>query len=72
MGTIFLSLSGLFFTAERIVERLSVAIIDAGLASYSGSTSGGISYPSLFDNFFVWSFLMIGLLLIFAGSFQRN
>ncbi len=67
IGAIFISLSGLFFTAERIAERVSVAIVDAGSASHDGSTFGGIYYPNFFDNFFVWFFLLIGLFLFYYG-----
>ena len=71
IGAIFITLSGIFFTAERIAERLSVAITDAGLASAGISTSGMMHYPGFFDNFFVWFFLLIGLILIF-WSFKEG
>ncbi|WP_066400298.1 hypothetical protein [Neobacillus mesonae] len=72
MGTIFISLSGLFFTAERIAERLAVGITDAGFASYSGSSVGNQYYPGFFDNFFVWFFFLIGLLLLVFGFLKGN
>lgn len=71
MGVIFISLSGLFFTGERRAERLAVGITDAGLASYTGSTLGGLNYPGFFDNFFVWFFFLIGVLLI-ANGFLKS
>lgn len=66
-----MSLSGLFYTAERIAERFSVAITDAGLASHDGSTMGFLNYPGFFSNFFVWFFLLIGLLLLSVGYSKR-
>lgn len=72
VGTIFISLSGLFFTAERIAERLAVGIADAGIASHSGSTMGALFYPGFFDNFFVWFFFIIGLLLLIVGYSKKD
>ena len=54
VGVFFLFFSGIFFTAERIAE-----VIAAGLRR-----SGDVLYPNFFDNFFVWFFFVIGLLLI--------
>lgn len=71
VGTIFISLSGLFFTLERIAERLAVGITDAGFASYSGSSMGNIHYPGFFDNFFVWFFFVAGSLLLISGFSNR-
>ncbi|WP_144512133.1 hypothetical protein [Bacillus sp. FJAT-22090] len=72
IGAIFISLSGIFYTAERIAERLSVAVTDAGLASAGTSTSGMMNYPGFFDNFFVWFFFLIGLILIVIGVLKRE
>ena len=72
LGAVFISLSGLFFTAERIAERLSVAITDAGSASAGMSTTGMMHYPGFFDNFFVWFFFLMGLTLIVIGVLKRN
>ena len=72
IGAVFISLSGVFFTAERIAERLSVAITDAGFASAGMSTPGMVSYPGFFDNFFVWFFFLMGLILIVIGVLRRE
>ncbi|WP_316572076.1 hypothetical protein [Neobacillus sp. YIM B06451] len=72
LGAIFISLSGIFFTAERIAERLSVAVRDAGFASAGMSTPGMMHYPGFFNNFFVWFFFLIGLILIAIGVFKRE
>ena len=54
VGVFFLLFSGIFFTAERIAEVLA-----AGMRR-----SGEVNYPNFFDNFFVWLFFAIGILLI--------
>lgn len=72
LGTIFLALSGLLYTAERVASRISSAIIDAGFASTGSSTSGYVNYPGLFENFFVWLFFLLGLLLLAAALFKKN
>ncbi|MEA3321146.1 MAG: hypothetical protein U9Q88_14150 [Bacillota bacterium] len=56
MGAIFISLSGLFYTAERIAERLAVGIADAGWLLLLGQH---------LELFFIQVFLKISLF----GSF---
>ena len=72
VGTIFLALSGFFYTFERVAAILSSAIIDSGYAISSGSTPGGIDYPDFFENFYVWAFCIIGLLLLIRGFIKNR
>lgn len=66
-----MTLSGLFYTAERIAERVSDSLIESGYASQGMSTSGLVHFPGFFDNFFVWLFFLIGFLLFIYGFSKR-
>jgi len=67
LGTIFMVISGLIYTAERIIEKLSDALEVAGHASHGTAIARTPHYPGFFDNFFVWFFLFIGFLLLAYG-----
>jgi TRAP-type mannitol/chloroaromatic compound transport system permease small subunit len=59
LGTIFMLMSGIFYTAERIIE--------SGYASHGVGSDRTAHYPQFFDNFFVWFFLLIGFVLLVYG-----
>jgi hypothetical protein len=72
LGTLFMIISGLIYTAERIIENLSVSIITAGYASHGTITDKTPHYPGFFDNFFVWFFFFLGFLLLAYGFPKDN
>ncbi|WP_163855854.1 hypothetical protein [Paenibacillus elgii] len=53
-GIVLLVVSGLFYTIERIGAKIAAAIDD----------SSPPVYPGIFDNLFVWLFLLTGLILL--------
>ncbi|MFD0693847.1 hypothetical protein ACFQZT_07065 [Paenibacillus sp. GCM10027628] len=67
LGTIFMLMSGLFYTTERIVAKIAAAIVAAGYASTGTGTDSSARYPEFFENFFVWFFLLIGFVLLVYG-----
>lgn len=71
VGAIFISLGGILYTAERIAERLAIAIRDAGFASAGMSTPGIGMFPGFFDNFFVWFSFFVGLLMLTGGLLKK-
>jgi hypothetical protein len=75
LGAIFMITSGLIYTAERIIEKLSVALVTAGFASHGTSNYDFLRnthYNSFFDNFFVWFFFFLGFLLLAYGFPKDN
>jgi hypothetical protein len=68
--------SGVLYTTERIIEKLSASIVAAGYASQgTGSdrrTSYYSGYSGFFDNFFVWFFFFLGFLLLAYGFPKSN
>ncbi|MBP1153729.1 MULTISPECIES: hypothetical protein [unclassified Paenibacillus] len=66
-GMIFMITSGILYTAERIVEKLSAAMVAAGYASGGIGTDRTVNYSHFFENFFVWFFLFIGFILLAYG-----
>ncbi|BBI33855.1 hypothetical protein [Cohnella abietis] len=67
LGTIFMITSGLIYTTERIIEKLSGAIHAAGFASHGASVPRTFNYDGFFDNFFFWFFFLIGFLILSYG-----
>jgi hypothetical protein len=67
LGTIFMITSGLIYTTERIFERLSSAIHAAGFASHGIAVERTYHYHGFFDNFFVWFFFFLGILILAYG-----
>jgi len=74
LGAILMITSGLIYTSERIIEKLSVALVSAGFSSHGTYTDfhGDIHYNGFFDNFFVWFFFFLGLLLLAYGLLKDN
>ncbi|MFD0675180.1 hypothetical protein [Cohnella sp. GCM10027633] len=71
LGTIFLITSGLIYTTERIIEKLSAAIHAAGYASNGAGVERTVHYHGFFENFFVWFFFLVGFILL-AYGFPKN
>lgn len=71
IGAMFMSLSGLFYTAERVAERVSTALVNAGFASINENPMVHAFYPDFKDNFFVWFFFIVGLLLLAKGFLKK-
>jgi hypothetical protein len=67
LGTIFMLMSGIFYTAERIIEKVSAAIVASGYASHGVGSDRTAHYPQFFENFFVWFFLLVGFVLLVYG-----
>jgi len=67
LGTVFMAISGLIYSFERITARISSSIIEAGHASNGHNIEIKPDYPGFFDNFFVWFFLFIGFVLLAYG-----
>lgn len=70
LGTIFMITSGIIYTAERIVEKISVALVTAGFASQGTNNTDFLRnthYDGFFANFFVWFFFFLGFLLLAYG-----
>ncbi|MCJ8010154.1 hypothetical protein MUG84_00165 [Paenibacillus sp. KQZ6P-2] len=72
LGAIFMIISGLIYTAERIIENLSAALVAAGYASHGTGTDRAPNYAGFFDNFFVWFFFLLGFLLLAYGFPKGN
>ncbi|WP_168122417.1 hypothetical protein [Paenibacillus sp. HB172176] len=72
LGAIFMIVSALIYTTERIVEKLSAALQAAGYASHGTGSDRTYHYQSFFDNFFVWFFFFLGFLLLAYGFPQKN
>ena len=58
LGATFMVISGLIYTVERIIEKLSDALVVAGYASHGTAIARTPHYPGFFDNFFVWFFFI--------------
>ena len=67
LGTIFMIVSGLIYTAERIIDKLSSAIIAARMAERGTGIHLPFRHHGFFDNFFVWFFFFLGFLLLVYG-----
>lgn len=67
LGAVFMVFSGLIYTFERIAERISSSIIEAGYAANGHLNEIEPDYPGFFNNFFVWFFLFIGFILLAYG-----
>lgn len=72
LGTIFMLTSGILYTAERMIEKVSVAIVASGYASHGVGTDRTASYPHFFDNFFVWFFMLVGFILLVYGFLKEK
>ena len=72
LGAIFMIVSGMFYTAERVAAILAGGLADGGSAIHGGGTFGTVDYPGFFDNLFVYLFFIIGLLLIATGYIQKK
>ncbi|AJS58975.1 hypothetical protein [Paenibacillus sp. IHBB 10380] len=72
LGTIFMIVSGVLYTTERIMEELSASIVAAGYASQGTGTDRTSYYSGFFDNFFVWFFFFLGFLLLAYGFPKSN
>jgi hypothetical protein len=70
LGSVFMIASGLMYTAERIVDKLSSAMIAAQYAK--NGTLINIPIRSNGFNFFVWFFLFVGFLLLAYGFPKRR
>ena len=64
--------SAMMYTAERIIEKLSAALVAAGYASNGTGSDRSVHYTGIFDNFFVWFFLFIGFILLAYGFLKDN
>jgi hypothetical protein len=71
LGTIFLIISAVIYTSERVIEKISVSLVNAGFASHGSSVNNEPNYPGFFGNFFVWFFFFLGFLLL-AYGFPNN
>jgi hypothetical protein len=68
LGFVFLIVSGLIYTFERISSVLSTSLIKASF--YAGKMTGEIpevKYGNLFDNFFVPLFFLLSVILLVYG-----
>ena len=75
LGAIFMITSGLIYTVERIIEKLSVALVTAGFASSGTNYTDFLRntrYNGFFENFFVWFFFFLGFLLLAYGFPRGN
>ena len=72
LGTVLMIVSGLFYTSERIAEKLAAALVASGYASAGVGTDRAVSYPGFFENFFVWFFFFVGFLLLVYGFPKNN
>lgn len=74
IGFLFLTVSAILFTSERIADKISAAIVDAGYATRVNGV-GQVPFSSsfsLFDNFFVWFFFFVGLIILAFDSLKKR
>lgn len=67
LGSVFMILSGIIYTSERIIENISTSLIIAGFASHGTGANIEPNYPGFFENFFVWFFFFLGFILLAYG-----
>jgi hypothetical protein len=71
LGSAFMIVSAIIYTAERITAKISAAIIEANYAS-PNRIAIEPDYPGFFGNFFVWFFFFIGFVLLVYGFPKRD
>lgn len=72
LGALFIMISGLIYSLERGFSMISTSLIMAGF--YSGKMSGEVpevEIHTLFDNFYVPLFFIVGLILIVYGFLKK-
>ncbi|KAF2955149.1 hypothetical protein [Marinitoga sp. 38H-ov] len=73
LGVIFLIVSGIFYTLERIVAKFiwALEISAVKLSPSGGSYSSYPDMPNLSENIFVIAFLILGIILIIWGLLKK-
>ncbi|WP_068612747.1 hypothetical protein [Paenibacillus tuaregi] len=71
LGSIFMAVSAILYTIERITASISWSLIAAAHASHGSIFNVPLKYPGLFDNFFVWFLFLIGFVIL-AYGFPRK
>lgn len=72
LGSLFIALSAILYTIERITANISSALIVAAHASNGGNVQFDPEYPDLFDNFFVWFLFLVGFVILAYGFPKRD
>lgn len=72
LGAVLIIISGLIYSLERGFSMLSTSLIKAGF--FSGRMSGGVpevEVNTLFSNFYVPLFFIVGLILVIYGFMKK-
>ncbi|MFC6333078.1 hypothetical protein ACFP56_10620 [Paenibacillus septentrionalis] len=67
LGIILIVMSGIIYTMENITEKISSALVATGYAITGIGVDRTGNNIGLFENFFVWLFLLVGFILLASG-----